>query len=111
MLTEMVCEISAMQEFPAGMAADCCRVVGGFHRKGLCNFQGGHRCNAGHVATEEHIFLFHCRALRTPAFTDCPHHAALTNGEPAIAVEVGINIPIGGAMDLGVSFEEVAGTV
>ena len=80
MLTEMVCEISAMQEFPAGMAADCHGVVSSFHCKGLGNFQGGEWPQLRNMPAEENILCFGVGAVVAPIYACLGHHIAMADG-------------------------------
>ena len=80
MLTEMVCEISAMQEFPAGMTADCHGIVGSFHCKGLGNFQGGECSQLRNMTAEENILCFDVGAVVAPIYACLGHHIAMAYG-------------------------------
>ena len=58
------------------------------------------------MTAEEHILQLLGWAGCPPALTDGHHYIALTYRQPAVAVQVGIHIWIGRAMDSGVSFEK-----
>ena len=80
MVTEMVCEIFAMQEFPACVTAGGHWVVGGFSCKGLCDFQRWKFHQLRNMPAEENILRFRFRAVSPPVFACLGHYGSVSNG-------------------------------
>ena len=88
------------------MAADGHRVVCSFSRKGLGDFQGGEWHQLGNMPAEENILCFGLRAAASPICAHMRHHIAMAYGKTTIAVEVGIGLWMGGAVNWRFDLEE-----
>ena len=101
----MIGQVSAAEEFPAGMAADRLGVVRRFGGEGLGDFSGGAEATRAtwrlkNTSSNSRLGWMNPSAHRSP-----PSHFA-GGSKAAVAMKVGIHLWIGRAMDGGVGFEK-----